>query len=146
MPGVVRRERHGRASTFTAASDSPIYPELKSLLTKLLGLGPRIRQALSERTGIEHAFLYGSYASGNDSAESDVDLFVIGSLSGLELATALRPLTQGFHREINVTSYTRSEMEARLAAGDPFVTDVWAKPKTMLLGKEEDLPKPPSGE
>lgn len=139
--GVVTREIRGRTSAYMAATDSPVYPELKSLLTKLLGLGPQIRQALTGREGVEQAFLYGSYASGEDTAASDVDLFVIGSLSGLELTTALRPVLGNLGREINVTSYTRSEVETRLAAGNPFIADVWAKPKIMLIGEEADLPQ-----
>lgn len=143
--GLVRRQHLGRTGGYEIASDSPIYPDLKGLLTKLLGLGPRLREALEGMKGIEQAFIYGSYASGRDSADSDVDLFVIGSLSGLELSVALRSAVADYRREINVTAYSREEVEARLAAQDPFIQDVWAKPKVMLIGDEAQLPQPAPG-
>jgi predicted nucleotidyltransferase len=142
--GLIRRETRGHVSTFQIAADSPIYPHLKGLLAMLLGLGPQLRQALAGRPGVDHAFLYGSYASGQDTPHSDIDLFVIGTVSSLELAAALRPLLAELQRELNVSSYSRPEVESRLAAGDPFFLDVWAKPKIILVGDEADLPSVPA--
>lgn len=142
--GLVRRQTVGPVSAFQIATDSPIYPDLKSLLAKLLGLGSQLRQALVSERGIDHAFLYGSYASGQDKLHSDIDLFVIGTVSGLQVAAALRPLRAELEREVNVTSYTRSQVETRLAAGDPFFLDVWARPKILLIGEEATLPEAPS--
>jgi predicted nucleotidyltransferase len=140
---LIKRERRGPISAFQIAIDSPIYPDVRSLLTKLLGLGPQLQDALTNHGGIEHAFLYGSYASGQDSAHSDIDLFIVGPISSLELAAAVRPLLASLGRELNVVTYSRREVETRLATGDPFFLDVWAKPKVLLVGDESTLPQAP---
>ncbi|WP_165394747.1 hypothetical protein [Methanofollis fontis] len=39
-------------------------------------------------------------------------------------------------REINYVLFTKDEMERRIAAGDPFVLNVLAGPKVVLIGRD----------
>src|SRR4030042_3775094 len=61
--GIIRRTVHGRQVYFQANSDSPIFPEIKSLVAKTCGIGETLRNALSPMAGlIKIAFIYGSVA------------------------------------------------------------------------------------
>lgn len=140
--GIVAQRRHGRLSTYRVDVDSPIYPEVKGLVSKLLGLGAAMRAALErfDRPAVEQAFIFGSAARASDSFTSDVDLFVIGEITGLELARALRPVQERHRREINAVAYPRDAVREKLTRGDPFFVDVWNQPKLFLVGHGADLP------
>jgi predicted nucleotidyltransferase len=141
--GVVAQRRHGRLSTYRINDRAPIYPELKALLSKLLGVGASIRTALGrfEPPAVEQAFIFGSAARAEDSYTSDVDLFVVGEITGLELARALGGVQEEHRREINVVAYAPDVVKARLDDRDPFFHHVWSQPKLFLVGEPAALPQ-----
>ena len=51
--------------------------------------GAELRGALEKTPGVELAFLYGSYASGEAHATSDLDLMIVGNASDRGLAPAV---------------------------------------------------------
>ena len=140
--GVIRRNSQGRASTYEANTASPIYPELKNLLAKLVGVVGALRAALSSHgpPSIEAAFIFGSVAQDRDSYKSDIDIFVIGSITAFELSDALRRVQSEYRRELNPVVFSRDRVEVGLSKGDPFLQNVWSQPKIFLVGDESDLP------
>ena len=52
---------------------SPLYPELRNLVLKTVGLADILRAALQDER-IQVAFVFGSIAEGKETADSDVDL------------------------------------------------------------------------
>ena len=78
--------RKGKQVYYQANARSAVYPELKSLIMKTAGMGDALKMAmlpLAER--ILTAFVYGSVARGNETKESDVDLFVVGDVTLAEI-------------------------------------------------------------
>jgi hypothetical protein len=140
--GLVERERVGRQFVYRIDAGSPIFPEIKTLLSKLSGPAQALRRALSGPgpPEIEAAFLFGSAARAQDTLASDLDVFVIGDVSRFALARQLADAEREIGREVNAMAYPRQEVADRLAAGDGFLREVWAKPKLMLVGREDDLP------
>jgi predicted nucleotidyltransferase len=88
--------------------------------------------------GISLAFLFGSYARGEDTADSDIDLMVIGKISGRTLTQALAPARERLAPEINPVVITESEFSNRLGRGDHFLGTVLREPKTFLIGGQDD--------
>jgi len=79
--GLLERERVGNQLQWSANQSHQIYPELASILRKTVGLADVLIEALSPLAeGITAAFVYGSIARGAETAGSDVDLLIIGSL------------------------------------------------------------------
>jgi predicted nucleotidyltransferase len=140
--GLVGRERVGRQFVYRIDVGSPIFPEIKTLLSKLSGPAHALRRALSGLgpPEIEAAFLFGSAARAQDTLASDVDVFVVGDVSRFALSRQLADAEREIGREVNAMAYPRQELADRLSAGDGFLRDVWDKPKLMLVGREEDLP------
>lgn len=140
--GLVGRERVGRQSVYRIDTSSPIFPEIKTLLSKLSGPAQALRSALAGLgpPEVEAAFLFGSAARAQDTLASDLDVFVVGDVSRFALARQLAAAERELGREVNAMAYPRPEVADRLAAGDGFLREVWAKPKLMLVGREEDLP------
>jgi Polymerase beta, Nucleotidyltransferase len=140
--GLVVRRPIGRRYVYRADQSSPFYPEVRSLCSKMLGPIGLLTAALEVAAPglVEQAFIYGSTARGTDRPASDIDLMVIGSATDFDLATLLGEAVERSPRAVNAFAYTRREIDEALARGDPFFLEVWAQPKTMLVGREEDLP------
>ena len=94
--GIVQSEKVANLKYFHADTESPLYAELKNLITKSLGL-PGALKAVLRASGAKAAFLYGDYAEGNDEAE--VKLFVLGT--ELSLAKELREIERRFNQRIH---------------------------------------------
>ena len=99
--GLLHRIEDGNRVYFQADSTCPIFPELKLILLKTIALEVLLNQALAGDEQIQVAFIYGSYAANRETATSDVDLFVVGSISGRTLSAALGPVQAEIQREIN---------------------------------------------
>jgi predicted nucleotidyltransferase len=140
--GLVSRERVGRQFVYRIETRSPIFPEVKTLLSKLFGPAQALRRALSGLgpPELEAAFLFGSAARAQDSSASDLDVFVVGEMSRFALARQLAEAERELGREVNAMAYPRHEVVQRLEAGDGFLLELWRQPKLMLAGAEEDLP------
>lgn len=138
--GLILSERVGNLRRFQANQQSPVYTELVALTCKTLGAEPLLREALQPIAArLETAFIYGSVAKQTDTAQSDIDLMLVGEdLSLNEILTLLLPLETQLGRKINPNCYTQSEYARRLAEPDSFVNRVLAQPILPLIGKDLD--------
>jgi predicted nucleotidyltransferase len=79
-------------------------------------------------------------AKGGETAESDVDLMVIGeSLTLADIVPALRKAQLELRREVNPSVYRTEEFYRKLAERHHFLTSVVAGPKIFLIGDEREL-------
>lgn len=132
--GILASERIGRARRYRVDDQSPIASEIRSLVQKTIGVEARIRDAIADLPGIEEAFLYGSYARGDDRATSDLDLFVIGPVDQERLGEALADVERELGRDVNVTSYERGELKRLRREGDLFIERVNDGAQVSLIG------------
>jgi predicted nucleotidyltransferase len=138
--GILEQRREGTRTYFKAETRSPLFPELRGLFEKTAGLLPALHQALHPfRDRIACAFVYGSVARRQETALSDVDLMVIGTLGLAELAPALRKTEARLGREVNVTNYSPRELRAKAAAKDHFLSTVLRRRKQFVRGSQRDL-------
>lgn len=134
--GILTSDRIGRARRYRVDEQSPIASEIRSLVQKTIGVEARIRDAIADLPGIEEAFLYGSYARGDERATSDLDLMVIGAVEQEDLSERLAGAERDLKRDVNVTSYDRDEIERLRSEGDLFVERVLDGPRVLLIGGE----------
>jgi len=134
--GLVRSQRVGNLRRFQANPQSPVYGELVGLTRKTLGVEPLLREALQPLVpNLRAAWIYGSVAKQTDTAQSDIDVMLIGK--NLPLAKVLErlvPLEAQLGRKINPTCYTPTEFKRRRAEPDSFVNRVLAQPILHLVG------------
>lgn len=143
--GLVVRRTIGRRYVYRVDESSPFYPEVKSLCSKMLGPFRLLAEALDGAAPglVDQAFVYGSAARGTGRPASDIDLMVVGAATDFDLSALLADAVERIPRAVNAFAYTRHEIEDALAHGDPFFLEVWAQRKTMLVGREADLPAVP---
>jgi len=138
--GLLTQEKRGNLMLYRANRASPIFAELSGILRKTSGLADTVVETLTSLTDeIDVAFIFGSVARGAESAGSDVDLLVIGSVEFGVLVEALYPAQQQLGREINPKVFSVREWKSRLQQKSSFITDVLRKPKIFLIGGEHDL-------
>ena len=94
---------------------------------------------MDKLAGIEYAFIYGSYAKGEEKADSDVDLLIIGDVDMGRLDSNLGKLEKMLGRGINYILYSREEFKSKRKAKDGFLMDVLSGKKIMLVGAENGL-------
>ncbi len=138
--GLLTQEKRGNQTLYQANRASPIFPELAGILRKTSGLSNVVADALNSLSdGIDVAFIFGSVAPGAETAGSDVDLLIIGSIDFGAVVDALYPAQQQLAREINPKVYSVREWRNKLNETDPFVMDVIGKPKIFLVGDVNEL-------
>lgn len=138
--GILRQKREGKHVFFQAATDSPIFDELRGILLKTSGLADFVRKALAPFSGrIQWAFIYGSMARAEDHAASDVDLMIIGQIGLADISSSLRKIEQRLNRPVNPTIYTADELARKVKAKQHFVTEVLRSKKIFLLGDKSEF-------
>ncbi len=140
--GLVSVTPLGRQKHYQANPDCPVFEEVSGIVRKTLALAEPIRRALEPLAGrIRLALVYGSVVEGTDTAGSDVDLLVVADGVMLEeLYAALSPMEASLARRISPTLYTSAEFDERRAAGNPFLANVLAGERVILIGDEGDAP------
>lgn len=137
--GLITVTKVGNQKHFQANTQSPVYTELRGLVLKTVGLADVLRSALAPLGNrIDTAFVYGSMANQQDTAQSDVDVMLISpNLSYADVFGALESASQQLKRNINPTLYTPDEFAQRLDQDQAFITRVMQQPKIWLIGKLE---------
>jgi predicted nucleotidyltransferase len=129
---------------FQANPTCPFLKELQGLLVKTAGLVDVVREALAPLSHeIREAFIHGSFARSEQTADSDVDLMVVGSTGLARLAPVLRRAERTLSRPFNVTIYAPAEFEQKVRARNHFLLEVLGAQKLMIIGDASDLPGAP---
>ena len=138
--GIVQRSEQGRQVYYQANTESPVFSELKSLVTKTIGIGNTLRDTLSPMLDrIDIALIYGSVASSQEKRDSDIDLLIIGDVTFGEVVARLQSAQELLGREINPTVYPATEFKAKLVGNHHFLQNVLSGPKILLIGEENEL-------
>ncbi|OGL40091.1 MAG: hypothetical protein A2043_02605 [Candidatus Schekmanbacteria bacterium GWA2_38_9] len=117
----------------------PLFKELKSIVSKTVGVEGSLKEALSSVKKIKIAFIYGSFAAKREKAISDIDLMIIGEADISHLNEKIIGLEKKLKREINPTIYSLKEYRAKKRAKSGFILELLKSPKIMLIGKKDDL-------
>lgn len=138
--GILNTYRQGRMAYYQPNTKSPLYPDLRGLLLKTVGLVDVLADALKPLGDqVQLAFVYGSMASGEERSDSDVDLMIVGSASPIALALPLRRVRESFGREINPTVYSQAEFDRKRKVNDGFLARVMTMPRLLVVGSERDV-------
>jgi len=136
--GLVNAQKDGNRVAYTANRSHPLYPEIHRLVLKTGGLADLLRAALTHPK-IEWAFVFGSVARGEETAESDLDLLVIGEIGLRTVTNLLSGVAEQVGREINPHVLRRAEFLRRKGEKDAFLMRVLAAPKLFVVGDPHDF-------
>lgn len=139
--GLLTISKQGNQKHYQANANAPVFAELRGLVLKTMGLADVLRAALAPLAAqMDAAFIYGSLARQQDTAQSDVDVLIVSNTLGYgEVFGALEAAAVSLGRTVNPTLYTRADWTKRLHDDNAFVTRVWRQPKIWLIGNEEHI-------
>jgi predicted nucleotidyltransferase len=137
--GVVNKAASGNRTYYQANTDSPIYPELRALIVKTVGLVDVLRETLNPLgSSVEAAFVYGSMAAGEPSPNSDVDLLVVGEADDALLHAAVSRAEEELDRPVNYVLLSGAEFRQRRAE-EGFLARVLRGPRLAVVGDVDEL-------
>jgi predicted nucleotidyltransferase len=140
--GLILRKSVGSQVYYQANRETPIFPEMRALINKTIGIFGVLRSALRPLSKqIIAAFVYGSVAREQETVQSDVDLMVVGKATLDQVLSLVSTTEKAIGRSINPTVYSVAEFKSKLATENHFLTSVLKGHKVFLLGDEDELRK-----
>jgi predicted nucleotidyltransferase len=136
--GLIERSIQGNRIYYKVNKECPIVEDLKNIFFKSVGIAEVLRDNFKEK-GIKVAFIYGSYAKGEESLLSDIDLMVIGDISSKELSSILSKPKKELMREINYVVFSLNEFINKAMRKDHFINSVLKNKKIYLIGSKDEL-------
>jgi len=137
---ILTSEKRGRQKFYTVNRKHPVFQDLRNVVFKTYGVIGRIREAL-EPIGedIKIAFVYGSFARGEEVSSSDLDLFVVGNIQLDELVSPLSNVEQAIGREINPTLISAAEFKKKWSLKNHFIRSIAKTEKEFIIGSEDEF-------
>ena len=104
---LLKSHKNGRNVYYAANPDHPLFPELKSMVSKVMGMDQVIDGIVSRLGDLERAYLIGDYAEGKDTGI--IDLILVGKIDEHHLADLSKKTERYIRRKIRTLVLTRDE-------------------------------------
>jgi len=115
--------------------NSPVFSTLKELFLRTESLGNHLREILSKTENIKLALIFGSFAKGEETEKSDIDLLIVGNIRNDKLIRKIREIENHLGREINYILWSEEEYQKRKKTQDSFLKTILTEPKIILIGE-----------
>jgi hypothetical protein len=104
---LLTSEKSGRQVLYKANQEHPLFPELKSMVSKVMGLDQVIDSIISRLGDLESAYLIDDYAEGKDSGI--IDLVLVGDINQYHLNDLSRKTERYIKRKIRSLVLNKEE-------------------------------------
>jgi predicted nucleotidyltransferase len=134
--GLLKERKVGNQRRLTANPDYILYPELRRMVLKTVGLAEPLARALAPIADrLCEAFVFGSVAAGKDTSESDIDLAVVGDVDLFTVSPLLDLVERELGRPIHVNVYSENEWSS---SQDKILQSIKDGPRINLIGAMSD--------
>jgi predicted transcriptional regulator/acylphosphatase len=131
--GLLKSETKNQKKFYHVDDSFELYQELKSLVLKAsLHLEKEFFNALADEGPIEFLALTGYFVSDN---ESDIDVFIVGSISKEKLQKMLDSFHSTFDRQLRFTAMKHEEYKYRKEITDKFLHKILNGEKIVIIDK-----------
>jgi predicted nucleotidyltransferase/predicted transcriptional regulator with HTH domain len=131
---LVMLSSKGNLKLYQINKDSPLLPPLRQLFIQTDYLGEELRKYL---INAKYAFIYGSFARGEETVKSDIDIFVIGQIKEDNLLKTIQMMEKDTGREINYVLWDEKTFKARKK--HPLLKKIAEEKIIMLAGDEDEF-------
>jgi DNA-binding transcriptional ArsR family regulator len=132
--GLITERRHGNLRLLRANTETPVAAPLTELLAVTYGPVAVLGELLGPVSGVEAAYIYGSWAARHHGQAGpvprDVDVLVVGNADDDALYDVARSAEARLGREINIHRVSATAWAE--TAGNAFLTSVRESPLTPL--------------
>jgi predicted transcriptional regulator len=109
---LLKSEKNGRQVFYMANEAHPLFPELKSMVSKVMGIDQVIEGVVNQLGSIELAYLIDDYAEGKDTGI--IDLVLVGDIDQNHLNYLIERTEQYIKRKVRSLVLNRQEYEKLL--------------------------------
>ncbi|MEM5826103.1 MAG: nucleotidyltransferase domain-containing protein [Candidatus Aenigmatarchaeota archaeon] len=138
---IIEERKRGNQKLYKVNKNSPVHEELRKLILKTVGIGDTLRENLLKLNNVVYALIYGSFATGEEVEESDIDLLIVGDLDEEKVIEVIRRLEYELTREIHYILWSTKEFEKRVKERNHLLLDIVEKPIIMIIGDENEFRK-----
>jgi len=131
--GIVADNFQGMERYFFINKEYKFLKEYKNIILKGIGFEKILKENLKRVEGVKSAYIFGSYAKNKMSAESDIDLLVVGDFKTIELQKALLEIQKLSGREINSIELLHKDFEKKLKEKDALLIDIFSKKYIKIM-------------
>lgn len=132
--GIFVSNSRGKQKYFSLNKNYVLFKELKSVVSKTIGVEASLREIMDSDSGIKTAFVYGSFAQNKETSSSDIDLLLIGKPQESKLMKKIDNLENSLGREINFTVYSEKDFANCIKSKNSFILNLIKRPKIFLKG------------
>lgn len=133
LDGILSSESQGNQKYFFLNKKYPLLTEIEKVYNSKFGLIKSFKDRLNDLQGLKSAYIFGSYANGNFSNESDLDILLIGEHSTIAAKRIILPLQKTLKREINIIDLTEKELKNKLNKKDEFLSHIFSNKNIKIL-------------
>jgi len=120
---LLKSERNGRSVYYQANTGHALFPELKSMVSKVMGIDQVIDGLVSRLGDLERAYLIDDYAEGKDSGI--IDILLVGNIDRYHLEDLSRKTERYIKRKIRVLVMNTQEY-------DTFMPNLEKRPHILI--------------
>ncbi len=104
---LLKSEKNGRQVYYMANTEHSLFPELKAMVSKVMGIDQVIDGIVSRLGDLERAYLIDDYAEGKDTGI--IDLMIVGNVDQYHLNDLSRKTERYIKRKIRSLVLTKQE-------------------------------------
>jgi DNA-binding transcriptional ArsR family regulator len=104
---LLKKEKNGRNVYYSANQDHPLFPELNSMVKKVLGIDQVLDSIVTRLGSVEKAYVIDDYAEGKDTGI--IDLLLVGEIDQYQLADLSRKTERYIGRKIRTLVVSTEE-------------------------------------
>jgi predicted nucleotidyltransferase len=123
--GLLESEAEGNVIKYKAKQSHPLFPEIRSIVSKMTGLDSIIEWVIERLGEVETAYLTGDYAKGKDSGIMDV--IIIGKVDKAYLTELIEKAEDLVQRKIRYLVFNKSEFTAFESVNKDPLLLLWSK-------------------
>jgi predicted transcriptional regulator len=110
---LLKSEKNGRQVYYMANTEHALFPELKSMVSKVMGIDQVIDSIINRLGDLEQAYLIDDYAEGKDTGI--IDLVLVGDINQYHLNDLIRKTERYLKRKIRFLVFSRQESKELLS-------------------------------
>ena len=125
---LLKSEKNGRQVYYMANTEHALFPELKSMVSKVMGIDQVIDGIVNRLGDLERAYLIGDYAEGKDTGI--IDILLIGKIDQYHLNDLTRKTERYVKRKIRSLVLTKDEF-------NNFMAELENRPRVLIWKANE---------
>jgi hypothetical protein len=126
---LLKAQKNGRQICYKANQEHPLFPEIRSIVRKVMGIDQVIDGILIRLGDLKSAYLIDDYAEGKDTGI--IDLLLVGNIDQYHLNDLSRKVEQYIQRKIRHLVLTSSEFST-------FKANLNSRPNLLIWDSEKD--------